>query len=138
MAVWRRWLLNHHTQFKVASSTSSWRTAATMPTALPLDALEQIDVYRLPAHQEHSVSSEPSGPTGTLIGESGDPTVKRPTLGSMHDLLDVGLVDAVQLLVCPSSRGKGVRIFDHSLDRELVEPTPFDNGIVGLRYDIKK
>jgi hypothetical protein len=30
----------------------------------------------------------------------------------MHGLLDAGVVDVVQVLVCPASRGKGTLIFE--------------------------
>ena len=42
------------------------------------------------------------------------------------------------MLVCPASRGKGTRIFEDSQDLKLVEGTPFENGVVLLRYGIKK
>ena len=56
----------------------------------------------------------------------------------MHSLLDAGLVDEVRMLVCPVSRGKGTRIFEDRRDLQLVEATPFQNGVALLRYDIKK
>jgi hypothetical protein len=42
------------------------------------------------------------------------------------------------LLVCPSSCGKGTRIFEDSQDLRLLEATGFENGVVLLRYEIKK
>lgn len=56
----------------------------------------------------------------------------------MHFLLDAGVVDEVQMRVCPVSRGKGTRIFEDRQDLVLVEATPFENGVVLLRYEIKK
>ena len=56
----------------------------------------------------------------------------------MHSLLDAGLVDEVQMRVCPASRGKGTRIFEDRQDLKLVEATSFENGVVLLRYEIKK
>jgi hypothetical protein len=38
----------------------------------------------------------------------------------------------------PASRGKGTRIFEDSKDRKLVDATGFENGVVLLRYEIKK
>ena len=49
-----------------------------------------------------------------------------------------GVVDEVRMLICPASHGKGTRIFEDWQDLELVEATPFENGVVLLRYDIKK
>ena len=60
------------------------------------------------------------------------------SLRLMHSLLDAGLVDEVQMRVCPASRGKGRRIFEDSQDLKLVEATPFENGVVLLRYEIRK
>jgi hypothetical protein len=54
----------------------------------------------------------------------------------MHSLLDAGVVDEVQMRVCPASRGKGTRIFEDWQDLKLVES--FENGVVLLRYEIKK
>jgi dihydrofolate reductase len=56
----------------------------------------------------------------------------------MHSLLDAGVVDEVQMRVCPASRGKGMRIFEDRQDLKLVEATSFENGVVLLRYEIKK
>jgi hypothetical protein len=36
------------------------------------------------------------------------------------------------------SRGKGTRIFEDSLDLELLEATSFENGVALLRYAIRK
>ena len=56
----------------------------------------------------------------------------------MHSLLDAGVVDEVRMLVCPASRAKGTRIFEDWQDLLLVEATSFENGVVLLRYEIKK
>jgi hypothetical protein len=42
------------------------------------------------------------------------------------------------MLICPASRGKGTRIFENSQDLKPVEATLFENGVVLLRYEIKK
>jgi dihydrofolate reductase len=60
------------------------------------------------------------------------------SLTLMRSLLDAGLVDEVQLRVCPVSRGKGERVFADRHDLTPVEATLFDNGVVLLRYEIKK
>ena len=56
----------------------------------------------------------------------------------MHFLMDAGVVDEVRMLVCPASRGKGRRVFEDRQDLKLLEATPFENGVVLLRYEIKK
>lgn len=59
------------------------------------------------------------------------------SLRLMHSLLDAGVVDEVQMRVCPASRGSGTRIFEGAHDLTLVDATPFENGVVLLRYAIK-
>jgi riboflavin biosynthesis pyrimidine reductase len=54
----------------------------------------------------------------------------------MHSLLDDGVVDEVRMLVCPATRGKGTRLFEDWRDLKLVEATPFENGVVLIRYEI--
>jgi dihydrofolate reductase len=60
------------------------------------------------------------------------------SLQLMHSLLDAGLIDEVRMLVCPASRGTGTRIFEDRQDLKLVEATSFENGVVLLRYEIKR
>lgn len=55
----------------------------------------------------------------------------------MHSLLGAGVIDEVQMRVCPASRGAGTRIFEDRQNLKLLEATPFDNGVVLLRYEIK-
>lgn len=56
------------------------------------------------------------------------------SLTLMRSLMDAGVVDEVQMRVCPVSRGKGTRVFEGRQDLRLLEATPFDNGVVLLRY----
>ncbi|WP_083365414.1 dihydrofolate reductase family protein [Microterricola viridarii] len=58
------------------------------------------------------------------------------SLTLMRSLMDAGLVDEVRMLVCPTSRGAGRRVFDDRHDLTLLEATPFENGVVLLRYEI--
>jgi dihydrofolate reductase len=60
------------------------------------------------------------------------------SLTLMRSLLDAGLVDEVQMRVCPTTRGAGTRIFEDRQDLRLLEGTGFENGVVLLRYEIKK
>ena len=46
----------------------------------------------------------------------------------IHSLLDAGVVDEVRMLVCPTSRGKGTRIFEDSQDLKLVDATGFETA----------
>ncbi|WP_368074275.1 dihydrofolate reductase family protein [Arthrobacter sp. 24S4-2] len=60
------------------------------------------------------------------------------SLKLMQSLMDAGVVDEVQMRVCPTTRGKGKRVFEDRQDLSLLEATPFENGVVLLRYEIKK
>lgn len=56
----------------------------------------------------------------------------------MHYLLNDGVVDEVRMQVCPVLRGKGTRIFQDRQELKLLEATSFENGLVLLRYEIRK
>jgi dihydrofolate reductase len=58
------------------------------------------------------------------------------SLTLMRSLLADGLVDEVRLLVCPTTRGKGTRVFEDRENLKLIEANGFKNGIVIMRYDI--
>ncbi|TDP97797.1 dihydrofolate reductase family protein [Labedaea rhizosphaerae] len=60
------------------------------------------------------------------------------SLTLMRSLLAAGVVDEVRLLVCPATRGTGTRIFTDRQDLALVDAVVADNGVVLLRYEIKK
>ncbi|WP_152363903.1 dihydrofolate reductase family protein [Microlunatus speluncae] len=60
------------------------------------------------------------------------------SLTLMQSLLEAGEVDELRLLVCPTSRGQGTRIFQDTQDLTPIEATLFDNGITLLRYAIKR
>jgi dihydrofolate reductase len=85
-----------------------------------------------------TVTRDPAATVRELKQHSGKDLLLWGSLTLMHSLLDAGVVDEVQMRVCPASRGKGTYLFQDSQDLTLVEATPFDNGIVLLRYDIKK
>ncbi|GAA4964247.1 dihydrofolate reductase [Nonomuraea thailandensis] len=60
------------------------------------------------------------------------------SLELMRSLMSAGVVDVVQMLVCPVSRGKGTRVFEDRQDLRLIEATSFGNGVALLRYEIKR
>ncbi len=85
-----------------------------------------------------TVTRDPVATIRKLKEQSGKNIWLWGSLTLMHSLLDVGLVDEIQLRVCPVSRGKGTRLFEDSQDLELIEATGFENGVALLRYEIKK
>jgi dihydrofolate reductase len=85
-----------------------------------------------------TVTRDPVATVRELKEQSGKHIWLWGSLKLMHSLLDAGVVDEVRMLVCPVSRGKGTRVFEDTRDLQLVEATGFDNGLVLLRYAIKK
>lgn len=84
-----------------------------------------------------TVTRDPAATIRELKEQSGDAIWLWGSLTLMHSLLDAGLVDEITLLVCPTARGKGTRIFDNRQDLKLIEATPFKNGVILVRYEIK-
>ncbi|WP_198664228.1 hypothetical protein [Jiangella endophytica] len=72
--------------------------------------------------------------SGSAAGREHTNSVSTPRSPS---LLDTRLVDEVRMLVCPTSRGKGTRLFQDRRDLSLIEATAFGNGVGLLRYEIE-
>jgi dihydrofolate reductase len=85
-----------------------------------------------------TVTRDPAATIRELKEQSGKDIWLWGSLTLMRSLLDAGLVDEVTLLVCPASRGKGTRVFEDRQDLKLIEATPFEKGVVLMRYEIKK
>ena len=70
-----------------------------------------------------------------LDAAAGDVTIEGPTLAATAFRL--GLVDVVQLLICPAIVGGGIRALpdDVRLDLRLVRERRFDNGMVQVTYE---
>jgi riboflavin biosynthesis pyrimidine reductase len=85
-----------------------------------------------------TVTRDPAATIRELKEQSGKDVWLWGSLKLMHSLLDAGVVDELQMRVCPASRGKGTRIFEDWQDLKLVEATSFENGVVLLRYEIKR
>lgn len=69
---------------------------------------------------------------------SGDLTIEGPTLAKSALLL--GLVDVVELLLCPVTVGGGTAVFPDglSLELRLVRERRFDNGMVQITYELDR
>lgn len=70
-----------------------------------------------------------------LAEATGDVTIEGPTLAATAFRL--GLVDVVQLLICPAIVGGGIRALpdDVRLDLRLTRERRFDNGMVQVMYE---
>lgn len=84
-----------------------------------------------------TVTRDPAATIRELKEQSGKDIWLWGSLKLMHSLLAAGVVDEVRMLVCPTTRGKGTRVFEDRQDLKLTEATSFDNGIALLRYEIK-
>jgi dihydrofolate reductase len=86
----------------------------------------------------------------TRIEREFDPDVVRKLKGARHDItvnepglaahaLRAGLVDELQMFVCPAIVGAGKRFFPDGvrLKLELVDEHRFRNGVVVLRYAVR-
>ncbi|WP_219825873.1 dihydrofolate reductase family protein [Nonomuraea typhae] len=85
-----------------------------------------------------TVTRDPAATIGELKRQIGKDIWLWGSLTLMRSLLQAGLVDEITLLVCPTARGKGTRLFEDRQDLKLIEATGFDNGVVILRYEITK
>lgn len=67
-----------------------------------------------------------------------DITVDGPELAA--EAIHLGLVDEFQMIVCPVIVGGGKRFFPDGvrLDLELMEERRFGNGVVVLRYAVRR
>jgi len=83
-----------------------------------------------------TVTGDPAATIRELKEQDGKDLWLWGSLTLMGSLLDAGLVDEVRMLVCPTTRGKGRRVFEDRQDLELVEATAFENGVALLRYAV--
>jgi dihydrofolate reductase len=83
-----------------------------------------------------TVTRDPAATIQELKEQDGKDIWLWGSLTLMRSLLDAGLVDEVRMLVCPTTRGKGTRVFEDRQDLKPVEATLFANGLMLLRYEI--
>jgi dihydrofolate reductase len=83
-----------------------------------------------------TVTRDPAATVRELKEQSGKDIWLWGSLTLMRSLLDAGVVDEVRMLVCPSSRGKGTRLFEDRRNLKLLEATSFDNDVALLRYEL--
>jgi len=74
----------------------------------------------------------------SLKKESGKNIWLWGSLTLMQSMFEADVVDEVQLRVCPTTRGKGTHMFKVRHDLHLLEAESFKNGILLLRYGLKK
>jgi len=88
-------------------------------------------------HAPATLTSDPAATIRTLREQDGKDLWLWGSLKLMHSVMADGVIDEIRMLVCPVSRGTGLRIFEDRRALTLLEATPFDNGVVLLRYAIE-
>jgi dihydrofolate reductase len=84
------------------------------------------------------VTQNPVETLRSLKQRSGKAIVIWGSLALVPSLFKAGLIDEVQLRVCPTVLGQGKPLFNGEtpmLDMKLLEAKPYDEGMVLLRYE---
>jgi dihydrofolate reductase len=84
-----------------------------------------------------TVTRDPVATIRELKEQSGKDIWLWGSLTLMRSLMGAGVVDEIRMLVCPTARGKGRRVFEDRQDLKLLEATAFENGVVLMRYEIR-
>src|SRR5690606_20566924 len=72
---------------------------------------------------------------GDLKKQAGKDIVVWGSLELSYELLRNGLIDEIQLRVCPAAIGSGLPALAGQLDLKLLEAKTYDEGMVLLRYE---
>ena len=83
-----------------------------------------------------TVTRDPAATIRELKEQPGKDLWLWGSLTLMQSLMETGVIDEVRMLVCPTSRGTGTRIFTDRHDLRLLEATAFENGVALLRYGL--
>lgn len=127
-----------------------WETAHTLPDQ-PQHELDWTRQWQAAEKVVYSRTLVEPRSARTRIEREFDPeAVRRLKASAAHDLtvdgpelaaqaLRAGLVDEIQLLVCPVVVGGGKRFFPEGvrLNLELLEERRFSSGVVVLRYAVR-
>jgi dihydrofolate reductase len=84
-----------------------------------------------------TVTPDPVATVRELKKRSGKAIWLWGSLTLMRSLMDADVVDEIRMLVCPTARGKGTRVFEDRKDLKLLQATAFENGVVLMRYEIR-
>jgi dihydrofolate reductase len=85
-----------------------------------------------------TVTADPVATVRALKEQDGKDICLWGSLKLMQSMFEAGVVDEVHLRVCPTTRGKGVRMFENRYNMQLMKAESFENGVVMLRYGMKK
>jgi dihydrofolate reductase len=127
-----------------------WETAHTVPDQPPV-VLEWARQWQAAEKVVYSRTlAEPRSGRTRIEREFDADAVRRMKADAGHDItidgpelaaqaLRAGVVDELQMVVCPVVVGGGKRFFPEGvrLDLELMEERRFGNGVVVLRYTVR-
>ncbi len=85
-----------------------------------------------------SVTADPVATIKDLKQQDGKDIVLWGSLTLMRSLFKAGLVDEIQLRICPTTRGEGTRLFDSRHELELIETKPYEHNMVVSKYRVLK
>jgi len=85
-----------------------------------------------------TITSDPVDTMKKLRQKDGKDILLWGSLTLMKAMFKADVVDEVQMRICPTSRGKGARLFTDQRELRLIEAKPFENGVVLLRYDVQQ
>ena len=85
-----------------------------------------------------TVTPDPVATVRELKAQDGKGIWLWGSLKLMQSMFEAGVVDELHLRVCPTTRGKGVRMFAERYDMQLVKARSFEHGVVMLHYMMKK
>ncbi|MEV0901894.1 dihydrofolate reductase family protein [Actinoplanes sp. NPDC049802] len=113
-----------------AAYASTWKAAQKVVFSTTLPA-----VWTRQTRLERALTAE--AVESARAGAPGDLTVEGPVLA--HSALRQGLVDVVELLICPVVVGGGNRVLPGDLRASLAlrRERRFGNGMVQLTYDVR-
>ena len=127
-----------------------WETAHTIPDQ-PQFVLDWARQWQATEKVVYSRTlAEPRSARTRIEREFDRDAIRRLKAGARHDItvdgpelaaqaLRAGLVDEIQIIVCPVVVGGGKRFFPDGvrLNLELLEERRFGNGVVVLRYAVR-
>jgi dihydrofolate reductase len=85
-----------------------------------------------------TVTTDPVATVRQLKQQEGKDIWLWGSLKLMQSMFEAGVVDEVYLRVCPTTRGRGRRMFGSRYDMQLIEAQSFESGVVVLRYKMNK
>ncbi|HEY5750086.1 MAG TPA: dihydrofolate reductase family protein [Chryseolinea sp.] len=85
-----------------------------------------------------TITADPVATVRELKKQEGKDIWLWGSLTLMQSMFEAGVVDEVYLRVCPTTRGRGARMFEDRYDMRLLEAQAFESGVVMLRYGMKK